>query len=397
VIRWVYLKPGGRSDIDPVVYVPFVRDVSGEYRLSYDPKLASPFFTWSQLDDNRTRGFGSFLTVDPAGGRNALSVMLDLGKMQEVPPQETILLDEVESVETFAYLPLAIAIDRFQPEGSGLLAVVTVAIPQDGDLPRSWRASRGRVPTPRAPAFWEKGSFRIEGEGSSRVAQGRVLLDAGAPWDVTVLAVEGTRASAASSADRWRRYRKGRRCDCRTSCSHPRWSLFPSPRRPTIRAPFIIGGFRVTRASKNSLRPAAPFRFSSRSTEARRRISSDTSSKARKKTADGSRSGSRREARPRPRAGLCASHLEDVARRSLPPDGHRVGCGRHLDRQGHRLVARRRSRAVSVRAALAAVVVLATADVARAESTSLLGSHKSKAPRVSALWLDRFRGSGPHR
>ena len=54
--------------MNPVVYVPFVRDVSGEYKLSYDPKLASPYFSWSQLEDNRTVGLGYLPHPDPALG-----------------------------------------------------------------------------------------------------------------------------------------------------------------------------------------------------------------------------------------------------------------------------------------------------------------------------------------
>jgi GWxTD domain-containing protein len=129
LIRWVYVNPGNKHDTNPVVYVPFVRDVSGEYHVSYDPKLSSPFFTWSEVEDNRTVGVGSLLSDMQPGSGDPLSVMLDLGKMQEVPPQEAILLDSVETVETYAFEPLALAIDRFQPGGTGLLVVLTVAIP----------------------------------------------------------------------------------------------------------------------------------------------------------------------------------------------------------------------------------------------------------------------------
>ena len=45
VIRWIYQgRPGGRTDVDNVVIVPFERDLTGEYRLSLDPQLNSPFF-----------------------------------------------------------------------------------------------------------------------------------------------------------------------------------------------------------------------------------------------------------------------------------------------------------------------------------------------------------------
>lgn len=188
-IRWVYLKPGNRRDVNPVVYVPFVRDVSGEYKLSNDPKLASPFFTMYQLEDNRTVGYGSFLTqiqhgVDPLG------VMLDLGKMQEVPPQETFILDSVESVETFAFEPLSLSIQRVQPPGRDFLAVVTVSIPGPAGVdPPSILARFARKDAPKDAHVLGEGSFRVDGEGDDRVAQGRVLLAPGR-WEATVLAVE---------------------------------------------------------------------------------------------------------------------------------------------------------------------------------------------------------------
>jgi GWxTD domain-containing protein len=190
LIRWVYVNPGNRKDMPPVVYVPFVRDVSGEYRVSYDPKLSSPFFTWSQVEDNRTAGLGSLLSSTQPGSGDPLSVMLDLGKMQEVPPQEALILDSVETVETFAYEPLPLAIDRFQPGGTGLLVVLTVAVPgPSGVEPPSIIARFSHKGTKAGAQILGEGSFRIDGEGDQRVAQGRILLDA-TPWEVTVLSVE---------------------------------------------------------------------------------------------------------------------------------------------------------------------------------------------------------------
>jgi len=189
LIRWVYLKPGGRTDLNPVVYVPFVRDVTGEYRVSYDPKLASPFFDWDQVEDNRTKGLGDFLTSRQATG-DPIAVMLDLGKLQEVPPEESIILDSVETVETFAYLPLAVAVNRFQPTGAGFLAVVTASIPgPPGSEPPSILARFAGKPAAGPAHILGEGSFRIEGDGDDRIAQARVQLEPGT-WELTVLSVE---------------------------------------------------------------------------------------------------------------------------------------------------------------------------------------------------------------
>jgi GWxTD domain-containing protein len=260
LIRWVYLKPGGRKDVDPVVYVPFVRSVSGEYKLSYDPKLSSPFFTWSQVEDNRTKGFGSFLTeIQP--GRTPLGVMLDLGKMQEVPPQESILLDSIETIETFAYQPLPLAINRFQPGGSGLLVVVTVAIPgPPGSEPPSILARFSHKGVKTGARILGEGSFRIEGEGDARIAQGRMLLDP-VPWELTVLAVEpGTGAS--------RVYRG--RVDPLPGSPALRLSdivlaramePLPFAAQASYDAPYIVGGFHVTPQPGTPMKRRQPVRI----------------------------------------------------------------------------------------------------------------------------------------
>jgi GWxTD domain-containing protein len=260
LIRWVYLKPGGRRDVDPVVYVPFVRSVSGEYRLSYDPKLSSPFFTWSQVEDNRTKGLGDFLTSIQPGG-TALGAMLDLGKLQEVPPQEIILLDSIETIETYAYEPLPLAIDRFQPGGSGLLAVVTVSIPgPSGVEPPSIIARFTQKGLKTEAKVLGEGSFRIENEGDERIAQGRVSLEA-VPWEVTVLSVEpGTGIS---------RIFRGRVDPLpsgpalRLSDVVPARALEPLPfaSQASYDAPYIVGGFRVTPRAGSPFRRGGPVRI----------------------------------------------------------------------------------------------------------------------------------------
>ena len=259
-IRWVYLDPGNRRDMNPVVYVPFVRDVSGEYRLSSDPKLASPYLTLFQLEDNRTVGYGSFLTqlqhgVDPLG------LMLDLGKMQEVPPQEEFILDSVESVETFAFEPLPLSIQRFQPPGRDFLAVVTVSIPGPvGSDPPSVLARFSQKSSPKDGHILGEGSFRLDGEGDGRVAQGRVLLSPGR-WEVTVLAVDP--ASGVS------RIFKGH-IDPLPAGPSPHLSdiviaremkPLPFASQASYDAPYIVGGFQVTPRAAASIKRGTPLQI----------------------------------------------------------------------------------------------------------------------------------------
>jgi len=258
LIRWVYLKPGGRRDVDPVVYVPFVRDTSGAYRVSYDPHLASPFFDWAKVDDARTAGLGRFLT-EVTTSRDPLGVMLDLGKMQEVPSQEAMLLDSVETVETFAYRPLPLSIDRFAPQGAGMLAVVTVSIPA-GDPADPVPALLARFSRKGAePKILGEGSFRVEGEGAARVGQGRVALD-GMPWDVTVLAVAPDSGIS--------RIYKGRidplpASGLRLSDVVLARAMEPLPfaTQQSYDAPYIVGGFRVTPRASTEVRAGEPLQL----------------------------------------------------------------------------------------------------------------------------------------
>jgi GWxTD domain-containing protein len=260
LIRWVYLKPGGRRDVDPVVYVPFVRSVSGEYHLSYDPKLSSPFFQWSQVEDNRTKGLGDFLTsIQPAG--TALGAMLDLGKLQEVPPQEIILLDSIETIETYAYEPLPLAIDRFQPGGSGLLAIVTVSIPgPPGADPPSIIARFSQKGVKTGAHILGEGSFRLENEGDDRIAQGRVLLDP-VPWDVTVLAVEPGTGVSRIYRGRLEPLPSGPTLHLSDIVPARTMEPLPFASQASYDAPYIIGGFRVTPRAGSPFRRGDPVRI----------------------------------------------------------------------------------------------------------------------------------------
>ena len=257
LIRWVYLKPGGRRDVDPVVYVPFVRDAGGEYKVSYDPQLASPFFDWAKVDDARTAGLSSFLSQMQTTSKDPLGVMLDLGKLQEVPSQEAMVLDSVETVETMAFRPLPLAIDRFAPRGAGLLAVVTISIPAGAkDDPVPALLARFTRKGAAEPKILGEGSFRVEGEGEARVAQGRVPLDAAA-WDVTVLAVAPDTGIS--------RMYKGRidplpATGLRLSDVVLAHAMEPLPfaTQFSYDAPFIVGGFRVTPRTTHELRAGDP-------------------------------------------------------------------------------------------------------------------------------------------
>lgn len=191
LIRWLYERPAGRMDMDAIVVVPFVRDVTGEYRVSYDPKLASVFLDDWAIRDKRQQQMDDLLTALGGFSRESeLSVMLDLGKMQEVPPAEKVLLERVDTIETYRAEPLAVEIDRFRRPGrDGMWCVVTVRL-DDADasrppalLARFRRSSGGEERILGEATF----KFETTGDGTL-LAQSRVELDDAVPWSAMVVA-----------------------------------------------------------------------------------------------------------------------------------------------------------------------------------------------------------------
>jgi hypothetical protein len=120
-----------------------------------------------------------------------LSVMLDLGKMQEVPPQAQVILERVETIEAYRTRPVEAEVDRYRHPGRpGTLAVVTVDITDDtpATSPSIIARFAPRDPT-RETRLLGEDSFRIVESVGRRVAQGRLVLEPG-PYDVTVMVVD---------------------------------------------------------------------------------------------------------------------------------------------------------------------------------------------------------------
>ncbi len=189
LIRWFYSGEGEhRASAGPVTVVPFVRDHDGEYRLSTDPKLSSIFFDPGDMNNDRPQEPWERWYADvmkPYGSE--LSAMMDLGKLQEIPSQETLLLEAVSTSESFATHPLAMTLQRYRhPSDGSPLLVLTAAVPGLEAVPPVLARFTPRDPT-RAPVILGEGSFRAEGSGLGRVVQARTTLAPGT-WDVLVIA-----------------------------------------------------------------------------------------------------------------------------------------------------------------------------------------------------------------
>ena len=192
VVRWIYEgRPAERVDLDPVVVVPFVRSVDGEYRLSYEPKLANVFWDPLAITEERTRSFDRFRELTSSPTTSELSVMLDLGRMQEIPPQERVLIESVETMETYRTLPLQVRVDRYvTPEEPKPLAVISVDLSHvDLDAKPAILARFTPLDSDRDPRLLGEDSFGLATTPEYRVAQARIALDPGA-YAVTLVVAD---------------------------------------------------------------------------------------------------------------------------------------------------------------------------------------------------------------
>jgi GWxTD domain-containing protein len=193
LIRWIYEgRPAGRPTADAVTVVAFVRDASGEYRISYEPRLTSVFFDWQSARERSTRPWDTWMDKFMPPTRSDLAVMLDQGSLQEVPSQEEVLLDRVVTYEAYSTQPLALRLDRYdsQTEPGNVLVILRVLLhgAGSGNTPAVIARFAPVDATLRTRTLAE-GSFQIAPSEGDRVVEGRVTLEPGT-WSVTVLAAD---------------------------------------------------------------------------------------------------------------------------------------------------------------------------------------------------------------
>jgi len=132
ITRWIY-QGTGRTDIDPIFVVAFYKDAGGEYRLSYDPKLNSVFYDrlGSYFRPNANARIKEFQQTSVS----ELAVTLDLGNIQQLPPQEEIFSEIVTDKEYFNAIPLKTVMEFHSRERDGkTFASLTIAIKKK-DIP----------------------------------------------------------------------------------------------------------------------------------------------------------------------------------------------------------------------------------------------------------------------
>jgi GWxTD domain-containing protein len=247
LIRWVYEgRPGDRIDLDPVVIVPFERLATGEYRVSYDPKLSSVFFDALAVEEQRDRAFDRFREIFGAPRPTEMSVMLDLGRMQEVPPHARVLMEQVETAESYATRSIEVLVSRYvRPDGRSPVIVVTVDVGSGEADPAPAVIARFRPTTaPGEPRMLGEDAFKVAGDGRHRVAQGRLQLSPGG-YELTVLLADPKSAATGM----YRASVEVPQPGGQLRLSDPLWALELSPLEFVALAshdePFIVGPFRV--------------------------------------------------------------------------------------------------------------------------------------------------------
>jgi GWxTD domain-containing protein len=192
VIRWIYEgRPGGRIDMDPITVVPFNRDFSGEYHVSYDPKLSSVFFDELAIREGRTQRWDKyFQQIGGSSGDSTLSVMLDLGKMQEVPSQAGMLITRVTETESFETHEVIVQIDQFRhPDKDSSTTSISLRLPGESiEEPPALMARLSSEENSEENLILGEDSFRLkQSDDGTLIAQARIVLPSG-KWDMIVIA-----------------------------------------------------------------------------------------------------------------------------------------------------------------------------------------------------------------
>ncbi len=248
IVRWLYVgRPGGRKDLDPVVVVPFVRSSTGEFKLSYDPLLTSVFLDWNYLRDlSRNSGWANWVASNVPSTGSRMTAMLDLGRMQDIPRAEEILLAQVDTYEIFESAPLPIQVHRFEAPGErDALVVLTYFLPPaTGDSETALVARLTPRGSDAAPLVASEAAFRVEPSPAGRVAQTRFRVPAGS-WDLLALAVDPDAQTSAAYRGTIEVAPRGEALRSSDPILAGNLSPLPYAAMATYDAPFTIGAFRA--------------------------------------------------------------------------------------------------------------------------------------------------------
>jgi GWxTD domain-containing protein len=128
LLRWHYKNLPVSRSLDPVTVVAFLRDNTGEYRLTTDPELNDIYFDPLRPYD---RPYLRDLQENmPLVARSELATAMDLGRLQAIPSEEQAL-HIVLTREFYGTIPAEVAVHRFPAGPSRLYVVLTIILHKD--------------------------------------------------------------------------------------------------------------------------------------------------------------------------------------------------------------------------------------------------------------------------
>ncbi len=129
-VLWRYRR-SPHPQVGPGLTIVFTKDASGEFRLETDPGIVQQLTTAGSFFPNPDlTGFGiSLLQLAPR--INALQLMLDLGRLEEVPSQEDLLTAIVTAEEFLGALPFSVRYDFFAGQQETTIVAITLSLLPD--------------------------------------------------------------------------------------------------------------------------------------------------------------------------------------------------------------------------------------------------------------------------
>ncbi len=128
-ITWRY-SHSPRPGIGAGLTLVFSQDASGEYRLESDPLLIEEALMTGMVPPDSLRALGAPLPQLPAR-LTELGLMLDLGRLEEVPSEEELLTAIVTARELYGSLPFSARYDFFSGSGGQTLVAITLSLYPD--------------------------------------------------------------------------------------------------------------------------------------------------------------------------------------------------------------------------------------------------------------------------
>jgi len=188
-----------------------------------------------------------------------MTAMMDLGRMQDVPRPEEILLAQVDTYEIFQSSPLPVEIHRFEPP-SGRRPMLTLTYhlpPASGESETALVARLTPQMDDARPRVASENAFRVESTPDGRVAEVRFRVEPG-EWDLLALAVDPDSNTSAA----FRETIQIREPSTGLHTSDPVFAAkiepLPYATMATYDAPFTLGAFRVQSRRGNELPRGEP-------------------------------------------------------------------------------------------------------------------------------------------